>query len=117
MAGPSQRSESRQEHVSGVEWLSTSIVQDLRNPLGTVYAAAEMLMDLDAGPTQVKRLATNIFRAAGRIRELLADLNSVARGNRPMAEMCNLREVIAAASDAASAATKHHSVQILLEVP
>jgi hypothetical protein len=76
-----------------------------------------MLMDLDAGPTQVKRLATNIFRAAGRIRELLADLNSVARGNRPMAEMCNLREVIAAASDAASAATKHHSVQILLEVP
>jgi hypothetical protein len=74
-------------------------------------------MDLDAGPTQVKRLATNIFRAAGRIRELLADLNSVARGNRPMAEMCNLREVIAPTSDAASAATKHHSVQILLEVP
>jgi signal transduction histidine kinase len=56
--------------------------------LGAIYAAAEMLMDLDPGPNQVKRLATNIYRAAGRMRELLADLNSVARGNRSTAEMC-----------------------------
>jgi signal transduction histidine kinase len=76
-----------------------------------------MEMDLDPGPTQVKRLATNIFRAAGRMRELLADLNSVACGNRPMAEMCDIREVLAAASDVASAAAKNLSVQILLEVP
>jgi signal transduction histidine kinase len=51
------------------------------------------------------------------MRELLADLNSVARGNRPIAEACDIREVIAAASDAASADTKNHSVQILLEAP
>jgi signal transduction histidine kinase len=74
-------------------------------------------MDLDAGPTQVKRLATNIYRAAGRMRELLADLNSVARGNRSTAEMCDIGDVIATASDAASAATQNYSVQILLEVP
>jgi signal transduction histidine kinase len=70
-------------------------------------------MDLDLGPTQVKRLTTNIYRAAGRMRELLADLDSVARGNRSTAEMCDIREVIAAAS----AATENHCVQILLEVP
>jgi signal transduction histidine kinase len=51
-------SESGQENISAIEWLSTSIVHDLRNPLGTIYAAAEMLMDLDLGPTQVKRLST-----------------------------------------------------------
>jgi signal transduction histidine kinase len=113
----SPRSANWQKNVSAIEWLSTSIVHDLRNPLGTVYAAAEMLMELDPGPIQVKRLATNIFRAAGRMRELLADLNSVARGDRPRAEMCDIREVIAAASDAASAITKNHNVQILLEVP
>jgi signal transduction histidine kinase len=113
----SARSESWQEDVSGIEWLSTSIVHDLRNPLGSIYAAAEMLIDLDPGPTQVKRLANNIYRAAGRMRELLADLNSVARGNRSTAEMCDIGEVVAAASDAASAATENHSVQILLELP
>jgi signal transduction histidine kinase len=110
------RSESRQENISGVEWLSTSIIHDLRNPLGAIYSASEMLMEVDAGPTQVKRLATNIYRAAGRMRELLADLNSVARGDRPAAEICDVGEVIAAASHAASATTNNHNVQILLEV-
>jgi signal transduction histidine kinase len=112
----SPQSKRRQEHSSAVEWLSTSIVHDLRNPLGAIYAAAELLLDVDAEPTQVNRLATNIYRAAGRMRELLADLNSVARGNRPMVEICDIGEIIAAASDAASATTKNHNVQILLEV-
>jgi signal transduction histidine kinase len=109
--------ESRQENVSDIEWLLTSIVHDLRNPVAAIYAAAEMLMELDPGPTPAKRLATNVYRAAGRMRELLADLNSVARGNRSTAEMCDIRELIAAASEAASAATERPSVQMLLEVP
>ena len=112
----SLRSEAWRENVSADEWLSTSIVHDLRNPLGTVYAAAEMLMELEPTPNQVKRLARNIFRAAGRMRELLTDLHSVARGERVAAEMCDVREIIAAASDAASAITKKHNVQILLEI-
>jgi signal transduction histidine kinase len=113
----SLRSESWGENKSAVEWLSTSVVHDLRNPLGAIFAAAEMLIEVDAGPAQVKRLATNIYRAAGRMRELLADLNSAARGNRPATEICNIGLVIGAASDAASATTKNHNVQILLEVP
>jgi signal transduction histidine kinase len=113
----SWRSESRQENVSDIEWLSSSIVHDLRNPLGAIYAAAEMLIDLDPGLTQVQRLATNIFRAAGRMRELLADLNSVALGSTPTPEICDIREVIAAATNAAWTATENRSVQILLEVP
>src|ERR1700689_4504375 len=62
----SLRSKRGQEHLSAVEWLSPSIVHDLRNPLGAIYAAAEMSLDVDAEPTQVNRLATNIYRAAGR---------------------------------------------------
>jgi signal transduction histidine kinase len=76
-----------------------------------------MLVDLDPGPTQMKRLATNIYCAAGRMRELLADLNSVAGGSRSTAEMCDICEVIAAASAAVWAAMENQSVQILLEVP
>lgn len=111
------RSESPHENASPIEWLYTSIIHDLRNPLGSIYAAAELLINLDAGPAQVKRLATNIFRAAGRMRELLADLNSVASGDGPTADICDIREVIAAASDAASRAAENHSVQIVFEMP
>jgi signal transduction histidine kinase len=112
----SLRSENWQGNISDADWLSISIVHDLRNPVGAIYAAAELLMEVNPGPTQVKRLANNIYRAAGRMRVLLADLNRVAGGDRPMLEMCDIREVIASASDAASVVTKDHNVQILLEV-
>jgi signal transduction histidine kinase len=65
----------------------------------------------------MKRLATNIFRAAGRMRELLADFNTVARGYAPTAEICDIHEVIVAACDAAAAATGNHKIQMLVEVP
>jgi signal transduction histidine kinase len=93
-------------------WVSASILHDLRNPLGTICAGAELLMDLDSTSTQVKRLAANLCRAAGRMRQLLADLT-----NASTAEICDIREVIAAAAEAALAAREHQSVQILLNVP
>lgn len=75
MSTLSLNSENGQD-ACGIEWLSTSIVHDLRNPVATIYAAAELLRDLDPGSTQVKRLAANIFRAADHLRDLLADLKS-----------------------------------------
>src|SRR5260370_39406688 len=93
----------RAELETNNSWLSISIFHDLRNPLATIYAAAEMLMDLDPEPTEVKRLATNMYCAASRMRKLLEDLSSVASGNRLTAEICDIRDVILAASEAASA--------------
>jgi signal transduction histidine kinase len=111
------RSGSWRENPDAIDSGFASIVHDLRNPLGAIYAAAEMLIDLDPGLTQAQRLATNIFRAAGRMRELLADLNRVALGNTPTPEMCDIREVIAAVANAASEAAQNSRVQIVLEVP
>jgi signal transduction histidine kinase len=112
----SSHSEGWQKRISSIGWLSTSIVHDLRNPLGTVFAGAEMLMHLDPASTQGKRLAANIYRAAGRMRELLADLACASRGNKSTAEICSIHDVIAAASEAASAAAEKQNVQILQEV-
>ena len=111
------RSESGQARTSSMDWLSTSIVHDLRNPLGTVFAGAEMLMQLDPASTQGKRLAANIYRAAGRIRELLADLAGASRGNKSTFEICEIRDVITAASQAALPATESQGVQISNDVP
>src|SRR5260370_26199517 len=71
------RSESRSE----ASWLSGSILHDLRNPIGTIYAGAEMLMTLDTTPNQGKRLAANMHRAAARMQELLVDLATADYGN------------------------------------
>jgi signal transduction histidine kinase len=110
-------SENPQEGISNIGWFSASILRDLRNPLATICADTELLMDLDSTSTQVKRLAAHMCRAAGRMRQLLGDLPGVARDNVSTAEICDIREVLAAASEAALAAMEHQSVQILLDVP
>jgi signal transduction histidine kinase len=113
--GPRVRSLS--ESMASSNWLSSSIAHDLRNPVATIYAATEMLMNADAGPTEVKRLAANMYRAAGRMRELLAEVSRLTYGNKSTAEICDIREVIAAASEAACAAMYEQSVQVLLDMP
>src|SRR5260370_17490477 len=95
---------ARSERRSKAGWLSASILHDLRNPVGTIYAGAEMLMTLDTTPNQVKRLATNMYRAAGRMRELLTVLTSVTYGNRSTPDICDIREIIVSASHASAVA-------------
>jgi signal transduction histidine kinase len=85
--------------------------------LGTVFAGSELLMELDHAPTHVKRLAANIHRAAHRMRELLADLTDASRGNGSASEICKIRDVIVAASEAALPAVERRSVRILNNVP
>jgi hypothetical protein len=58
-----------QERITGTGRLSASILHDLRNPVAAIYGAAEMLVDADLPPAQVKRLASNIYRASQRIRK------------------------------------------------
>ena len=76
-----------------------------------------MLADLDLSPAQVKRLAGNIHRAAGRMRELLADLAGGSCRHRPTSEICKIRDVIATASEAILPTAEKQSVRILNDVP
>jgi signal transduction histidine kinase len=115
------RPENWRERISIMGWLSTAIVHDLRNPLGTVFAGAEMLMELDPASPNFKRLAANIYRAAGRMRELLADLADASAdasdgGKRPP-ELCKIRDVVASASEAALPALEKQNIQILNDMP
>lgn len=105
----------RQERIATIGRLSSSIVHDLRNPLAAIYGGAEMLVDTELSPPQMKRLAANIYRASRRIQELLQDLVNVSRGKSKAAEICNLREVVEAACDASSAAAESQGVRIAFE--
>jgi signal transduction histidine kinase len=90
--------------------LSTSIVHCLKNPLGTISAGAEIL-----APTEVKRLAANIRRAPGRMRELLADLAGASRGGNSIFQICNIRHVTDAVSEALLPIAERQGVRIVNE--
>ena len=107
----------RHERISTIGRLSSSIVHDLRNPLAAIYGGAEMLVDAELTPAQMKRLAGNIYRSSRRIQELLQDLLNTSRGKVEQAEPCKLHDVIAGAVESASAAANAQAVQIELDVP
>ncbi len=107
----------RHERISTIGRLASSIVHDLRNPLAAIYGGAEMLVDTDLAPAQVKRLAGNIYRASRHIQEMLQELLDVSRGRAEQLEVCKLREVVEAAIDGARPAVEAQSVQIEVEVP
>jgi signal transduction histidine kinase len=107
----------RQERISTIGRLSSSIVHDLRNPLAAVYGGAEMLVDADLSPSQVKRLAANIYRASRRIQELLQDLLNVSRGSAHGAEVCKLREVAAAGCESLRASAEAQHVDVQIRIP
>jgi signal transduction histidine kinase len=87
----------RQERITTIGQLSTSIVHDLRNPLAAIYAGAEMMMDSDLPADTTRRLARNIYRASRGIQDMLQQLLDVVRGKSSGSELCVVREVISAA--------------------
>jgi signal transduction histidine kinase len=107
----------RQERISTIGRLSSSIVHDLRNPLAAVYGGSEMLVDAELTQPQVKRLAANIYRASRRIQELLQDLLNVSRGSARGAEVCKLREVAAAGCESLLASAEAQNVEVQIRIP
>ena len=106
----------RQERISTIGRLSTSIVHDLRNPLAAIYGGSEMLVDSDLPPEQVRRLAQNIYRSSRHVQELLSELTDVTRGRTQAPEPCDLNEIVAAASDMLASQARKSGVEIRSEI-
>ena len=102
----------RQERISTIGRLSSSIVHDLRNPLASIYGGAEMIMDGDLSERQLHRIAGNIYRSSRAINDLLRELVDVSRGSNQAPEPCRLSEVIGAAVDAQTSTADQQGVQI-----
>ena len=106
----------RQERISTIGRLSTSIVHDLRNPLAAIYGGAEMLVDTELSPEQVRRLSGNIYRASRQVQDLLQELADVTQGRGHAREICRLRDVIAAAYQPLASAAETQGVAVSIEV-
>jgi len=110
-----QRDLIRQERISTVGRLASSIVHDLRNPLAAIYSGAEMMVDSELPPAHNKRLAENIYKASRRILEMLQELLDASKGKRGERESCNLLELVQTAVASQEGNTAHIDFQV--EVP
>jgi signal transduction histidine kinase len=114
---PAPPREDRRGRTFTIDPLAMSIVHDLRNPLAAICVCAEMLTDPHLTPDHASRLGRNIHKAAGRMRELLADLVCVTQGKIAGAENCDLHEILAAACEDAAVTADNQGVDILLDLP
>jgi len=102
----------RQERISTIGRLSSSIVHDLRNPLASIYGGAEMMMDGDLNEAQQHRIASSIYRSSRAVNDLLQELVDVSRGRNQAPESCRLSEVIGAAVDTHASTADQQGVLI-----
>ncbi len=107
----------RQERISTIGRLSTSIVHDLRNPLAAIYGGAEMLVDGNLSPQQVQRLAGNIYRSSRSMQQLLQELVDSGRGKSGGSEVCRLNDIVSAAYEVYAAAADAQAVEVEINVP
>jgi signal transduction histidine kinase len=107
----------RQERISTIGRLSTSIIHDLRNPLAAIYGGAEMLVDAELSPEQVRRLSGNIYRASRQVQDLLQELADVTQGRGHAREICRLSDVIDAAYQPLAAIAEAQNVAVRIDVP
>jgi signal transduction histidine kinase len=107
----------RQEQISTISRLSSSIVHDLRNPLAAIYGGAEMLVDAPLSSDQQRRLAANIYNSSRRIQELLQELLDASRVRNKPAEACKLIEIVGSARKGLIRGAELQSVYITVAIP
>lgn len=107
----------RQEQISTISRLSSSIVHDLRNPLAAIYGGAELLVDAELSSEQQRRLAANIYNSSRRIRDLLQELLDVSMAKNKPVEACKLIEIVASARDGLLRSAELQAVSITVEIP
>jgi signal transduction histidine kinase len=105
-----------EERITGTGRLPASILHDLRNPVAAIYGAAEMLIDADLPPAQIKRLASNIYRASQRIQEMLKDQLNVSHGQSRGPEPSRLREIAEAACESLSATAESYGTTLAVDI-
>ncbi|MDX2149232.1 MAG: ATP-binding protein [Bryobacteraceae bacterium] len=105
----------RQERLSTIARLASSIVHDLRNPLAAIYGGAELLSDEAVPEPQRRRLASNVLRASQRIQGMLNDLANVTRGKSAERDSVSLRDLLELAVENSRALADAHEVRVVLE--
>ena len=111
-----QRRLIRQERLTTIGRLSTSLVHDLRNPLAAIYGGAEMLMDAELSPDQVRRLAASIYRSSRRVQSLLSELQDVSRGAAAQKERCRVADLVNSAVEDSAELLERHKTQVHVSV-
>jgi len=96
---------------------AVSIIHDLRNPLATIHGSAEMLAREGLSPTQVRRLARNVYSASIRMGELLEEFLDRSKSCDIDRRPTDVRALVKSAVHTIATNAELQCVHIAQEVP
>jgi signal transduction histidine kinase len=105
------------ERLTSVARMATIVVHDLRNPLASIYAGAEMLVDNELPRAQIKRLAHNMYQASRGVLEILQELLAAARNKKTEPELWSLYDVATNAWNSLSSELERRSIKTEWSIP
>jgi signal transduction histidine kinase len=94
-----------------------SLLHDLRNPLSTISAGAEVLIGTRLSESQIHRVARNLYGASARMKELLDEVFSCLGRTNGGLTPCDIRELITSAVDKVALVADSQSVKIVQSAP
>lgn len=107
----------RHERLTSVARLATIVVHDLRNPLASIYAGAEMLVDNELPSAQIKRLARNMYQASRGVLEIFQELLSAVRNKTPEPELWSVYDVAANAWNGLTSQLERRVIEMNWGIP
>jgi signal transduction histidine kinase len=103
-------------NTSSLDNITSSFLHDLRNPLAAICGGAEILLSGNLAPADTRRVASNMHRSAGRMRDMIAEFAGAGRPRVDAIERCDLRTILVDCCEAAGIAERD-GIEIALDVP
>jgi signal transduction histidine kinase len=96
---------------------AASIFHDLRNPLATIHASAQLLAREELSPAQIRRIARNVYSASSRMGALLEELLDRNTGCEMHKQATDVRALVECAVDTIAITAEFQGVAIEQDVP
>jgi len=107
-----QKETIRNAQLASIGQLAASVAHEINSPLNGIINYAEMLEDRGVQNSKTAELAVRINHEATRIEKIVRNLLNYSRDSRDDRELCDIREIITAATEILEVRFRHSNVRL-----
>jgi len=107
-----QKEAIRNAQLASIGQLAASVAHEINSPLNGIINYAEMLEENGQQKTRTSELAQRINHEATRIEKIVKNLLNYSRDSEDDRELCDIHEIITAATEILAVAYKHSPVEL-----
>jgi len=107
-----QKEAIRHAQLASIGQLAASVAHEINNPLNGIINYTEMLEVSELQKNRTAELARRINHEATRIEKIVRNLLNYSRDSRDDRDLCDIREIVTAATEILAVSYKHSNVRL-----